>query len=438
MDYPAILLYAFNYMQEGECAMSEQYINLTSDKTLVRGAKYGLVVDFTTGELHRLNKTACEILEYSQKALSLEETVARLKLKAESADAFIKSMLTKRIIDINPVPNSSFKICNSPPPAKLDFVWIEVISNCNLRCLHCYAEALPQQMERPGKKVVIDWMDQASKLGCPTIQLTGGECTLRDDLPELLVHARSRFDTVEIFTNATLLTPQQIRFLSENRIQVAFSFYSYKSDVHDRITGVPGSHHKTLESLKLLIADRVKVRGGIIGLKQNESDLEATEYFLKSLGVAVGPADPVRPCGRGRKQEFWPEKYGQCMVNAKPQFMPEAEQYCSSQYWNSCWFGKLAISPEGDVLPCVFARDQVAGNLYEKSLEQIFQNGLMSYWQLTRDDIVVCRDCEYRYLCRDCRPWAYGYTGDLNAKSPTCTYNPYTGEWAPPDSVLKF
>lgn len=112
--------------------------------------------------------------------------------------------------------------------------------------------------------------------------------------------------------------------------------------------------------------------------------------------------------------------------------------FTCNQHWNSCWFGKAAISPQGEVLPRVFARDQVAGNLYEHSLEWIFQNGLLSYWQLTRDKISMCCDCEYRYICRDCRPWAYEYTGDLYAKSPTCTYDHYTGECGPSESALKF
>jgi MoaA/NifB/PqqE/SkfB family radical SAM enzyme len=150
-------------------------------------------------------------------------------------------------------------------------------------------------MVRPSTKEVLDWMDEAATLGCQSIQVTGGECTLRDDLQDLLDYARPRFKSVEVFTNATLLTPALIRFLAENKIRVAFSFYSYKPEVHDRITRVPGSYQKTLGNLKLLLAHEVTVRGGIIGMKQNEADLDATEYFLRSLGVAVSPNTQNRP-----------------------------------------------------------------------------------------------------------------------------------------------
>jgi radical SAM protein with 4Fe4S-binding SPASM domain len=417
--------------------VSERYVYLTGDKILVRGIKYGLVIDFATGGLHRLNKPACEILECSGRAISVEKALEILELPPESVEGFLQEMQAKELTAVATEPQEVSQTLEAPPSAALDFIWLEVTSRCNLRCLHCYAEAAPQTAAEPSTGELLDWMDQAAALGCKTIQLTGGECTLRADLPKLLAHARPKFETIEIFTNATLLDEPLIRFLAENQVQVAFSFYSYKSETHDRIAGVPGSHQKTLDSLKLLLAYDVKVRGGIIGLKQNEEDLEATEFFLRELGVQAGAADPVRPCGRGRQQDFWPENYGQCVVRSKPAFLPVRQQYSCSQHWNSCWFGKAAISPQGDVLPCVFARDQVAGNLHEHSLAWIFQNGLRSYWQLTRDKVDVCLDCEYRYICRDCRPWAYGYTGDLYAKSPTCTYDPYTGEWGSPESALK-
>lgn len=417
--------------------MAEQYVYLTEDMALVRGVKYGLVIDFASGALHRLNEPACKILEDSGQAISLEKSLEGLGLPLEGAEAFLQEMQAKKLITMTTAPQEVPQASESPPPAQLDFIWMEVTSSCNLRCLHCYAEASAQQTAQPTTRELLDWLDQAAAMGCRHLQLTGGECTLRDDLPELLAHARSSYETIEIFTNATLLNESLIRFLAANQIQVAFSFYSYRPDVHDLIAGVPGSQHKTLEGLKLLLAHDVKVRGAIIGLKQNEPGLEATEYFLQELGVAAGPADPVRPCGRGRHQDFWPVKYGQCKVRSKPAFRVGRRQYLSNQHWNSCWFGKAAISPQGDVLPCVFARDQVAGNLYEHPLAWICQNGLLSYWELSRDKVNGCRDCEFRYLCEDCRPWAYGYTGDLLAKSPTCTYDPYTGEWGPPESALE-
>jgi radical SAM protein with 4Fe4S-binding SPASM domain len=96
---------------------------------------------------------------------------------------------------------------------------------------------------------------------------------------------------------------------------------------------------------------------------------------------------------------------------------------------NGCWLGRAAITSTGDVLPCVMQRDHPAGNVRTEPLAQIVRRGLKRYWDLSLDHIEVCRDCEYRYACQDCRPVAYGPTGSLTARSLYCCYDPYRGEW---------
>ena len=71
--------------------------------------------------------------------------------------------------------------------------------------------------------------------------------------------------------------------------------------------------------------------------------------------------------------------------------------------------------------------------LKDQELDEILQSPkLNETWELTKDKVLVCKDCEYRYACFDCRPLAadsnYGMNYS-NAPAPRCTYNPYTGEW---------
>ena len=49
-------------------------------------------------------------------------------------------------------------------------------------------------------------------------------------------------------------------------------------------------------------------------------------------------------------------------------------------------------------------------------------------WLINKDQIDICKDCELRYACSDCR----AYTVDpekLNSKPVKCGYDPYQGEW---------
>ena len=50
-------------------------------------------------------------------------------------------------------------------------------------------------------------------------------------------------------------------------------------------------------------------------------------------------------------------------------------------------------------------------------------------WEITKNEIKSCQNCEYRYACSDCRPLALGVFDDKLAKYPRCCYSPEEGVW---------
>ena len=58
----------------------------------------------------------------------------------------------------------------------------------------------------------------------------------------------------------------------------------------------------------------------------------------------------------------------------------------------------------------------------------IINDKLHSKWLMSLEKINVCRDCKFRYACKDCRPLAES-SNSINDKNPRCLYNPYKGEW---------
>ncbi len=408
---------------------------LSEGNVLVNGIKNSIVVNFKNKEIFKANKSAKHILELGENGHRLSEVSKVLNLEDADLRSFIKEFSEQNLIQLSSEPKPART--KERPTHKLNFLWIEVTSRCNLRCSHCYADAEPKLVADPSAEDIKKWLDEAYDLGCRNVQFTGGECTIRNDLKDLIDHAKEKgFEFIEVFTNGTMLTEPLIQYFSKSGINVALSFYSYRSETHEAITGIQGSFIKTLDSLKLLLAYDVTLRCAIIAMKQNEDELDGTCYFLKEMGILSKSPDPIRPTGRGIDSENWPRKYGLRTVQTKPDFLVDKEVYDQSYFWNNCWFGKIAITSEGEVLPCVFSRDQVAGNIREKNLAEIVQEDMLKFWGLNRDQVKVCKDCEYRYLCHDCRPWAYGFTGDLFAKSPRCTYDPYSGEWGKAEELL--
>ena len=85
---------------------------------------------------------------------------------------------------------------------------IEVTLRCNLRCPVCYAAAgadkLPPDPSLSDLAARLDALKQAS--GPCHIQISGGEATLREDLPEIVALARERgFALVQLNTNGLKL-----------------------------------------------------------------------------------------------------------------------------------------------------------------------------------------------------------------------------------------
>ncbi len=80
---------------------------------------------------------------------------------------------------------------------------IEVTQRCNLRCAYCFADAGNVQAEDPGMDAIAASFERLLQAGGPyNIQLSGGEPTLRDDLPEIIATGRSMgFDFIQVNTN---------------------------------------------------------------------------------------------------------------------------------------------------------------------------------------------------------------------------------------------
>lgn len=402
---------------------------------LINGIKNSIIVNFKIGEIYRANKFAKRIIELGEAGHRVSEVSELLGVEIAYTKNFIKELSDQNLVRISSEPKPDRIMINNPQ--HLDFLWIEVTSKCNLHCSHCYADVESKQVVDPSADDIKNWLNEAAELGCIKVQFTGGECTIRSDLRDLIDHAKKRgFKTIEVFTNGTLLTEPLIQYFSENGIQVAISLYSYRSETHDSITGIRGSFKKTLGSLKLLLAYNVPIRCSVIAMKQNEDELDGTCYFLNEMGILCNTPDPIRPTGRGIDRENWPKEYGLSSIQSKPDFFVNRELYEKSISSNNCWFGKIAITSEGNILPCVFAREQIAGNIKERGLFNVINEEMVKFWGLNKDQVGVCKDCEYRYLCHDCRPWAYGFTGNLYAKSPKCTYDPYTGKWGNADTAL--
>lgn len=120
------------------------------------------------------------------------------------------------------------------------------------------------------------------------------------------------------------------------------------------------------------------------------------------------------------------ERCGQCNMNL---FNSSELFYTESLHHNSCLNRKISIDAEGNIKNCP-SMPESFGNIKDTTLaEAIEKPGFKKYWNITKDQIAVCKDCEFRYICTDCR--AYKEDPDDDYSKPLkCGYDPYTGVWS--------
>jgi len=142
--------------------------------------------------------------------------------------------------------------------------------------------------------------------------------------------------------------------------------------------------------------------------------------------------DIARPVGRNCGNRILSDKLSRWSLKKKPIFPKISEKdFIQRKYGHSCWWGIMAVTFDGSVLPCTMSRQETYGNVNLQSLTKILESPFLNkLWTLSKDHIEICKDCEYRYMCLDCRPLARKGGGDeLCVKVSHCLYDPYQGEW---------
>lgn len=102
--------------------------------------------------------------------------------------------------------------------------------------------------------------------------------------------------------------------------------------------------------------------------------------------------------------------------------------FTESLHYNSCLHKKISITPTGEVKNCP-SLPLTFGNVKQQTLKEIvIRDSFKEYWQITKDQIDICKDCEFRYVCTDCRAFIEN-PKNIYAKPLKCNYDPYTATW---------
>lgn len=438
------------------CQSSIKRFALNPDVYLVRGARRGAIYDLITGRIYPVSDVATQVLD-----LAVHQGMTPLKIARQVSIGiveqvtFLDSLSELRLgywYEGEARPRSDSPDLNSLTPG-VHALSVELTLQCNLQCVHCYAESGPKKSSE--ELLAREWrqlIDDAAALGCHLITFSGGEPLLAKELLlELIAHAREKELDTRVFTNATLFGADALDSLARFDVGVDISIYGPNEDVHDRVTRTPGSFKAMTKNVMSLKSRGIPVRMDMPVMMENQDYVEETEEFVRDRFNAEFRASVILPVGRGRLNALVSctdaflrnvsTKLLQARTKGKvtgapfqnePNFPPVHRNDFARQLHKTCWSNALHITPNGDVIPCAAARQLLLGNVRQSKLEAIVtSDAVQRLWRLTsKDRVHVCQNCEYRYACSDCWVRVLAEVGSLYEKPPWCAYDPQAGHWS--------
>ncbi|MFD0999859.1 grasp-with-spasm system SPASM domain peptide maturase [Ohtaekwangia kribbensis] len=117
-----------------------------------------------------------------------------------------------------------------------------------------------------------------------------------------------------------------------------------------------------------------------------------------------------------------------CGVVSYKYFTPNLKMFSESRNFNSCLNRKVSIDVKGVIRNCPSMKEGYGDINYTELREVIRKPEFQKYWHITKDEIDICKVCEFRNVCTDCRAFTKE-PPSLYSKPSKCSYDPYTTTW---------
>ncbi len=322
-------------------------------------------------------------------------------------------------LDLETLPPFSTR---SHAPYRMD---LALTYRCNNDCAHCY-NARPRTYPELDTLTWQAILDRLWELGIPHVVFTGGEPTLREDLPQLIAYAENLGQITGLNTNGRRLSnPDYLASLCEAGLDhVQITLESHDPAIHDRMVGRPGAWRQTVQGIRNALNTRLFVMTNTTLLALNAPYLAQTLDFLAELGVpTIGLNGLIHSGGGATIKTGVPEnqladlltmvrektsQYGQRLIWYTPtrycHFDPVLNglglKGCTAAWYNMC------IEPDGCVIPCQ-SYYQPLGHILEAPWEEIWNHDLAVALRERHYVPNACHNCALLQECGGGCPLTY-------------------------------
>lgn len=117
-----------------------------------------------------------------------------------------------------------------------------------------------------------------------------------------------------------------------------------------------------------------------------------------------------------------------CGSISQSNFIVDIPFYTESMHFNNCLNRKISMDQNGQIKNCPSMKKEF-GSTEETTIAQVLNDEMFTnLWTISKEHISVCKDCEFRRICTDCRAFISDSDNEMS-KPAKCTYNPYKGVW---------
>ncbi len=298
-------------------------------------------------------------------------------------------------------------------------VHLDVTYRCNERCVHCYLDHDDHGEMTTAE--IKDVLEQLAEAGTFFLTLSGGEVLMRRDFFQILEHARRLLFNVRIKTNGVMIRKQEAQRLRELGVeQIQISIYSHRPEVHDAITKLPGSLKRSVEAIRFLKSQGLKVTIANVLMTANMGDHAGVQALARELGV-IYTLDPTITPKMDGDTSILRLRIPGSELNAvfhNKDLVGDVEEFCAPppppgedvMEGYPCSAGHTAayITPYGDVFPCV-QFPLPSGNVRRQKFMKIWRDSpeLNEVRSIRAKDLPVCSTCSHVGSCTRCPGLAY-------------------------------
>jgi radical SAM protein with 4Fe4S-binding SPASM domain len=321
---------------------------------------------------------------------------------------------------------------------------LELTARCNNNCRHCYIN-VPEQdrvaMENELsfeeiKKIV----EEAVLIGAVWCLITGGEPLLRGDFLDIYRYLKSKGLLVSIFTNATLVTEEHVKFFKKYPPRdIEVSVYGVIKKTYERVTRRPGSFDAFKHGLRLLMNEGIKIRLKAMALRSNVHEWASITQFCRERTKDYFRFDPflhLRYDGNPvRNEEIKAERLSdqeiaalerndlerfQCLKKSCDEFRVPKVSHKNCNHLFHCGTGKgiFALSYDGLFRPCPSLwHPGCVYDLRKGSLIEAWHHVVPKVRDMQsnrREFLENCQICSLINLCLWCPAYAYLETGEMD------------------------